>query len=532
MRTVRWLRLEQVLWRMHMHLPRAAPDMAPAPPLRRPAAAWVQPALREPNLIGPTRWRLLAEEHDLSEVGWDDPAVPLLWRYNQHYFDDLNARGSVTRRGWHEALMRRWCEDCVPGHGTAWAPYPSSLRIVNWLKWHLGGVPFEPAWWHSLAVQTRWLAGRVERHLLGNHLFANAKALVYAGLVFDGPEAERWLQRGMRILWRELPEQFLADGAQFERSPMYHALGLEDLLDLLNALQARGSSVETDALARSLRARITAALAWLDCMRHPDGTLARFNDCANGIAPDPDELVRYAGRLGLQGVRAPTVGLTPLQPSGYWRAARAEVVVLMDLAPVGPDYLPGHAHADSLSFEMSVRGRQLIVNRGTSVYGLGPRRQVERGTAAHSTAQVGNHDSSEVWAGFRVGRRARVTAARETEWSVAGSHDGYVHLRGRPVHYRRWTLGEGVLEVEDRVEPAASEPCTVRYHLAPGLHLQGAGRHWCIHDQSGVLVARAEVLDGRTAVEQWQHALRFGELTPALTLSVACDNLARVRWTW
>jgi uncharacterized heparinase superfamily protein len=33
----------------------------------------------------------------------------------------------------------------------------------------------------------------------------------------------------------ELPEQVLADGGNFERSPMYHAIFLEDVLDLINA---------------------------------------------------------------------------------------------------------------------------------------------------------------------------------------------------------------------------------------------------------------------------------------------------------
>jgi len=32
---------------------------------------------------------------------------------------------------------------------------------------------------------------------------------------------------------RELEEQILPDGGHFERSPMYHAMVLEDLLDLL-----------------------------------------------------------------------------------------------------------------------------------------------------------------------------------------------------------------------------------------------------------------------------------------------------------
>ncbi|WP_413889259.1 heparinase II/III family protein [Candidatus Aalborgicola defluviihabitans] len=75
----------------------------------------------------------------------------------------------------------------------------------------------------------------------------------------------------------------------------------------------------------------------------------------------------------------------------------------MDVAPVGPAYLPGHAHADTLSFELSVSGQRVVVNGGTSRYGLGPLRLRERETAAHSTVEVAKQSSSEVWGGFRSG---------------------------------------------------------------------------------------------------------------------------------
>jgi hypothetical protein len=66
----------------------------------------------------------------------------------------------------------------------------------------------------------RALAGQLEYHLLGNHLFADAKALIFLGAFFAGAEAEAWLTHGLLILARELPEQVLADGGHFERSPM------------------------------------------------------------------------------------------------------------------------------------------------------------------------------------------------------------------------------------------------------------------------------------------------------------------------
>ncbi|MEN9780004.1 MAG: hypothetical protein RL014_1152 [Pseudomonadota bacterium] len=91
--------------------------------------------------------------------------------------------------------------------------------------------------------------------------------------------------------------------------------------------------------------------------------------------------------------------------SGYVRLDNGPAVALLDVAPVGPDYLPGHAHADTLSFELSVGAQRVLVNSGTSCYGSSAERLRQRGTAAHNTVVVNGQDSSEVWGGFRVARR-------------------------------------------------------------------------------------------------------------------------------
>lgn len=97
LRTVRHLRPVQVFGRARFRLQRPRPDMRPAPPLRAGGGDWVMPARRAASLLGARRLRLLEVEHSLDEVGWDDSRVELLWRYNQHYFDDLNAdRKSVV----------------------------------------------------------------------------------------------------------------------------------------------------------------------------------------------------------------------------------------------------------------------------------------------------------------------------------------------------------------------------------------------------------------------------------------------------
>src|SRR5204863_10066145 len=130
-------------------------------------------------------------------------------------------------------LMQRWLTEHPPQLANGWEPYPTSLRIVNWIASALAGNDLSPSVLQSLSVQVRALCAALEFHLGGNHLLANAKALVFAGRFFSGPEAEKWLRTGLDLLDAELREQILDDGGHFELSPMYHAIILEDVLDLI-----------------------------------------------------------------------------------------------------------------------------------------------------------------------------------------------------------------------------------------------------------------------------------------------------------
>ena len=77
-------------------------------------------------------------EKNLNEVGWDGHSREKLWRYNQHYFDDLNSQDGYERKSWHADLIEKWIVENPPLVGTGWESYPTSLRIVNWIKWNLG----------------------------------------------------------------------------------------------------------------------------------------------------------------------------------------------------------------------------------------------------------------------------------------------------------------------------------------------------------------------------------------------------------
>ncbi|RMH18929.1 MAG: heparinase, partial [Gammaproteobacteria bacterium] len=290
--TLRHLRPVQIYGRAWFRFYRPVPDLAPAPKARPVSGGWCRPARRAPSLIGPGVFSLLGRTASLDDVGWDGSQCDKLWRYNQHYFDDLNAYDSQTRTDWHRVLLARWVDNNPPGKGVGWEPYPTSLRIVNWIKWALDGEQLPSKCQNSLAVQVRWLSRRLEIHLLGNHLFANAKALMFAGLFFEGKEADQWFKKGLRILEREVSEQILPDGGHFERSTMYHALALEDLLDLINIFDCYRDALDVrqNTLLSWWRDRASRMLDWLLLMCHPDGEIGLFNDAAFGVAPSCKEL--------------------------------------------------------------------------------------------------------------------------------------------------------------------------------------------------------------------------------------------------
>ena len=467
--TLRYLKFSQIYGRVWRKFARIRVDFSPASELRVQEGKWIEPARCGQRMFGDVSFRFLNESHDLDSADdWNSNQWSKLWLYNLHYFDDLTAVDAEQRVVWHRALIQRWIDENPPGEGNGWEPYPSSLRIVNWVKWTLVGNKMEESWAHSLAVQVRFLNQNIETHLLGNHLFANAKALLFAGLFFDDEEAEGWYQMGLQLIEQELPEQVLEDGGNFELSTMYHIIFLEDLLELVNIHKAYDRS-----LPEGVEQRIEPMFHWLKTMCHPDGEISFFNDAALGVTPLVNEIKNYIDRIpefaGLPGLsldQKPLVNpenlvqpvkefLVDLPDSGYSRVEMGDTVALIDRAAVGPDYLPGHAHADTLSFELSLFGQRVVVNSGTSVYGIGEQRQLERGTAAHSTVVVDGENSSELWGGFRVARRARVLERVQSETDgvvkLSACHDGYERLTGISLHRREWLFEEGKLTIHDKI---------------------------------------------------------------------------------
>lgn len=552
LRTLRYLKPRQWLFRFWYLVYKPTADTSVAPS-RRPLGRWQRPPVKPDSRVEPGVFRFLNVERDYSqEILWYDAGCERLWIYNLHYFDYVQSTALLDAPDTAGKLIRQWIAENPPGSGWGWDPYPNSLRIVNWIKWAVQAD--EPVEWleHSLAVQVRWLSRTVEHQILANHLFANAKALVFAGLYFSGPEADRWLVRGIALVNSELDEQVLADGAHYERSPMYHAIILEDVLDMLNLAMAAANGesdsdpdlrissaaaddhVFVDTLKR-WRSKAREMLSWYGAMVHPDGQLSFFNDAAMQIALPLEVLQAYAARLGIDTHADPRSAHLShiLEDSGYAILHNEQMRLIADVAPVGPDYQPGHTHADTLSFELCVGAERVLVNSGTSTYKMGDQRHLERSTRTHNTVEVNDANSSEVWAGFRVARRAYPQGVRfqlsDQGAYLQAAHDGYRRLKPSVMHQRTWQLNDAGLTVTDRLEGAWNK-AVGRLYLHPDMRL---GEKQTITTPSGAVLqwelrgAKPRTIDslwyyefGKSKENQCiEYVFESNEVTFALSLS-------------
>jgi len=529
-RTVRHLSPVQVVHRLRLRtnarlrrsFPRAAARWArrragPPPPVRdlpnllvglsRPCPRSV--IERRAEEVAGGRFTFLGITRELGAAPFPAPPdVPLLWAYHLEYMDyllDLVLAGESGAVG-PLVTSRLGAESGA----AATHPYTDSRRAAAWCR--VLGLHPEVArgvwtWANRVARNLEWDVG-------GNHLLENGLALVLAGARFEGRRARRLLDAGWRILLEGARSQVLPDGAHYELSPMYHARVLQLLTEGAAAVEQRGVRVPGEyweTLARMA--------GFLGGVLRSDGTIPLVGDSARdpGLTPPAflalvTEELPFAPRWPAPGDRSyPHAGLYVFEERERGRR------LLLDAGPTCPPRLPAHGQADTFSFELDAGGVGLVVDAGLHGY-QGAMRGWCRATRAHSTVEVDGEDSSEVWASFRVGRRARV---EDAVWSVrdglgtfSGRHDGYRHLgvsHARTVSH----LEDGLWLVADSLVGDGPHDFVSRLHLHPGTVVEQApGGAIRVH-RAGEVLTVVPFGPVRTGWEEGWHCPELGVRRPS-----------------
>jgi uncharacterized heparinase superfamily protein len=416
------------------------------------------------------RFRFLGRERDFGEtVPWFDSSLDegtRLWKTLLHEFSyavDLARAARELEDDRHRtrclALMRSWSGEATigrPGFARdSWNARAVATRLVNWAL-SAALLELEPTSEDGafvsrhLTLHGLFLRENLEWDVRANHMLRDAVGLVFAHeLCGCAPEA-------LELLRAQLDEQILADGCHYERTPHYHVIVLQDLLET-RALLGDGTPAWLDSAIR----RMAGFLAYL---LPEDGRLPLLGDTWHG-EPEPAALLEQAGVT-----TPPAPGLVE-RTSGVvvLRAGPAHAVIRAGAH--GPDHQLGHAHADLLSFETSLGASRIASDTGTGTYDAGPVRDRLRSTAAHNTLQLDGAELLEVWGSFRSGRRGRA----QVRWRGAAGgfeflhavHDGWRFLPGAPQHERLLALSADRLLVLDVVRGRGRHRLRNTVHLHP-----------------------------------------------------------------
>ncbi len=433
-----------------------------------------------------------------DRIDWNFSGYGKLWTYNLTYFDYLQQESMTKSKGM--ALIYdfiKQSEDIRDGM----MPFPISLRAVNWIRFLSRYQIDDPVVNRSLYSQYQKLMENLEYHIMGNHLLENGFSLLFGAYFFRD---EKFYSKAKEILEAELDEQILSDGAHFELTPMYHLIMLQRVLDSINLIS--NNLWKTDTLLDMLREKASKMTGWIVAMQFRNGQLPRVNDTAEGIALAPERLLSYAKSMGI------SVAKVALGESGYRKRTNDRYECLIDVGNIGPDYIPGHAHSDTFSFEFYVDGKPVIVDTGISTYENNAKRHYERSTAAHNTVEINGEDQSRVWGAFRVAQRAKIVSLTEDVNVLCATHDGYSDQG--ILHTRRWVFDSDSIKIVDSITGGALSSAVSYLHFYPGTDVRIEGDS-VVTPSLRIRYQGAEVLE----LGEYEYAEAFNQCRKAPVIS-------------
>lgn len=498
----------------------------------------------------------------------------IIWELNRHQHWLMLGRAAWLT-GDHRYAERfrqelaSWLASNPPLIGINWSSMLElGFRTLSWIwSLHFFVAPgpdstdgsTDSTWLVDLLLGLDTQLNHISRHLStyfspNTHLLGEGLALYTAGRVLpELASAARWERIGRGILRNEAHQQVCRDGGHAERSTHYHRYVLDFYLLALTIGRVTGDR-DTD-----LFADVTSRLAtFCRALAGDDGRLPTIGDDDGGLlfpicdrrpADVTDSLGLAASLLQrpelavgapqeetlwmLDGDRSQLRWPNPSNPpeshlfaeTGYAVIRSRTSHAVLDVGPHG--FLNGgHAHADALALVMSIEGRPLLVDPGTSTYTMNQgRRDLFRSTAMHNTMTVDRREQSIPASPFHwrstATAKVRFWRPHRSFDAIEAEHDGYL-----PVVHRRAILRDpsGLWLIADHLLGSGRHQVDVRWHLDSAWHLARLDpQSACVHQQDGREVRIASTGSRLTSCVGdpfgWR-APEYGQCLPAVTLEI------------
>ena len=150
------------------------------------------------------------------------------------------------------------------------------------------------------------------------------------------------------------------------------------------------------------------------------------------------------------------------------------------------------------------------------------RRQLERTTESHNTIRINGLDSSEVWGGFRVARRAKIIALSESEDTIEATHDGYKRIGA--YHTRRFKKTDHTLVIDDEVESKNTYLLETFLHFHPDCTVTISGHCIEVDTHIKIKIVNSENI----SLEEYDYSLGFNKTKKATKIRALVGGNSRI----
>jgi hypothetical protein len=447
----------------------------------------------------------------------------VIWELNRHQYL-LNLGKAYWATGDEKYMnewiyqINDWMQSNPPKYGINWTSnLEIAFRSISWI-WCLLFFKNSKEISHDFLLKYLYFlivnGAHIEKNLSfyfspNTHLTGEALGLFYLGLLFLGTKkGDRWLKKGISILLDQLDRHVLEDGVYFEQSTYYHRY-TTDFYTHLYILMQRNSIPVPEILPRKL----LKLLDFLVFTQKPNGKTPFIGDDDGGrlLILNNEEfddfrsclstgsvLFRrgdYKERSG--GLNEETIWLLgPSACEAYHSIEPKKPIVTSKDFPVGgyyvmrnrwdrdADYLMldcgphgwkngGHAHSDLLSFVVSIKGKDLLIDPGTYTYTNSLElRNYFRCSLAHNTLSLDHLSQSKpgnffLWESVASPVKS-IWLSHEDFDFFSGRSEIYKYLEKGIFHQRQifFIKREGFWVVFDQVTGNSIHPVSLRFHFS------------------------------------------------------------------
>lgn len=457
--------------------------------------------------------------------------------------------------------LNAWLDQCPYPLGANWtSSLELGIRLINWsIVWQLIGGVQSPLFSGEQGehLRKRWLDSIYQhchdinlywsRHSsANNHLIGEAAGLYIATVTWPYWErSSQWQETSQAILAEEAVTQNTRDGVNREQAISYQQFVLDFLL--FAGLAARGSRQD---FPPGYWRTIESMLEFLNAIMDPRGNVPMIGDADDGfvsdLAPGEQSFCPYKSLLATGAVlfarpdflrkadgidhktrwllrdidarlnkldhsqRAPAP--RQFMEGGYYIIGRdldteQEVRCTVDVGPLGYLGIAAHGHADALSFTLTVRGTEILIDPGTYAYHTNKKwRDYFRGTSAHNTIRVDGQDQSKPGGNFMWLAKAEATCETWEPDAVpqrlVASHDGYERLTD-PVRHRRefvFDSDNDTLDINDYIECSGSHSIERLWHFSENCDVSTTDNGLRVETETGTTVFEFNPVENREII--------------------------------